>query len=102
MMTSLQSARLLPALGHATLLRLAAGVVVAIVAVSALDPAWNLHLASLAIVLLGLGAASVVRGLELRAWFGAGLSLHQSQSLQSVLVSTRLLSRLQDGRRFEV
>ena len=48
------------------------------------------------------GAANVVRGLELRAWFGAGLSLHQSQSLQSVLDVTRWLSPLQDRRRFEV
>jgi dolichyl-phosphate beta-glucosyltransferase len=89
-------------LGPATLVRLAAGVALAFMAVTALDPAWNLRLASLATVLLGLGAATVVRGLELRAWFGAGLSLHQSQSLQSVLDVTRWLSPLQDRRRFEV
>jgi dolichyl-phosphate beta-glucosyltransferase len=60
-------------------------------------PGW---LAVTAIV-AGMAGASLLRGFELRAWFGRELSLHQSQSLQAVLDFARWLSPLLDRRRFE-
>jgi dolichyl-phosphate beta-glucosyltransferase len=63
---------------------------------------WRLTAAAAGIAGLGLILAMLVRGFELRAWFGRGLSLHQSQSLQLVLDLARWISPLQDRRRLEV
>ena len=59
---------------------------------------WPLDLAK---VMLAIGAGVLVRGLELRAFFGDELSLHQSQSLQTVLDFSRWASPLQSRRRLE-
>ena len=89
-------------LGRSSLIRLASGTALAIVCVLALDVQWRLSAAPAAILGLGMGLAALLRGFELRAWFGRGLSLHQSQSLQSVLDFARWASPLLDRRRLEV
>jgi dolichyl-phosphate beta-glucosyltransferase len=58
----------------------------------ALDLGW---------ITAAVGAGMLVRGLELRAFFGNELSLHQSQSLQAVLDFSRWASPLQSRRRLE-
>lgn len=52
-------------------------------------------------IIAAIGAGMLVRGLELRAFFGGELSLHQSQSLQAVLDFSRWASPLQSRRRLE-
>ena len=89
-------------LGRPSLVRLASGTALAVVSVLALDVQWRLSAAPAIILGLGMALAALVRGLELRAWFGRGLSLHQSQSLQSVLDFARWASPLLDRRRLEV
>ena len=89
-------------LGPATVVRLVAGAALAVLCVAMLGSRWHLASPAAAIAALGLALAMLVRGFELRAWFGRGLSLHQSQSLQLVLDLTRWLSPLQDRRRLEV
>ena len=89
-------------LGPSTAARLAAGTALAASCVAMLGSSWNLASQAIGIVAIGLALAMLVRGFELRAWFGRGLSLHQSQSLQLVLDLTRWLSPLQDRRRLEV
>lgn len=82
--------------------RLAAGLAVAATIPFFLADSWQLTAPAAAITVLGLILAMLVRGFELRAWFGLGLSLHQSQSLQFVLDLARWISPLQDRRRLEV
>jgi len=89
-------------LGPATAARLAAGMALAALCVAMPGGSWDLASSATGVAALGLALAMLVRGLELRAWFGRGLSLHQSQSLQLVLDLTRWLSPLQDRRRLEV
>jgi dolichyl-phosphate beta-glucosyltransferase len=89
-------------LGYSTAVRLAAGIALAALCVAWLGGSWHLASPAAGIAALGLALATLVRGLELRAWFGRGLSLHQSQSLQLVLDLTRWISPSQDRRRLEV
>jgi len=89
-------------LGPATAARLAAGVALAALCAAMLGGGWRLGWPAAGIAAFGLAVAMLVRGFELRAWFGRGLSLHQSQSLQLVLDLTRWISPLQDRRRLEV
>jgi dolichyl-phosphate beta-glucosyltransferase len=90
------------ALWNPTLLRLAAGALLAFACVIFLsDGGGTVRWLTPFVLALGLAMASLVRGIELRAWFGGGLSLHQSQSLQAVLDFARWVSPLQDRRRFE-
>jgi len=89
-------------LGRPSLMRLASGTVLAVVCMLALDVSWRLSAAPAVILVLGMALAALIRGFELRAWFGRGLSLHQSQSLQSVLDLARWASPLLDRRRLEV
>lgn len=90
------------ALGPMTALRFGAGAVIVLVLLLATPPAARLGIGSVLLVGVGFGLASLLRGFELRAWFGRSLSLHQSQSLQVVLDLARWMSPLQDRRRLEV
>jgi len=89
-------------LGPSSLIRLASGTALAVVCVLAVDVQWRLSAAPAVILGLGMALATLIRGFELRAWFGRGLSLHQSQSMQSVLDFARWASPLLDRRRLEV
>jgi len=89
-------------LGRATAIRALVGLVLAFAGVLAVGLSWRSSPTSVAAVLVSLSLATLVRGLELRAWFRRGLSLHQSQSLQSVLDLARWVSPLLDRRRLEV
>ncbi len=89
-------------LARASALRLGAGLTLAAALLGLSTDGWRLATPAAAVVALGLTAAVIIRGFELRAWFGRGLSLHQSQSLQLVLDLARWISPLQDRRRLEV
>lgn len=91
-----------PSFGPASAIRLAAGCALAVAVLVLFAENWQLTTPAAGIAGLGLLLAMLVRGFELRAWFGRGLSLHQSQSLQLVLDLTRWISPLQDRRRLEV
>ncbi|MFO1406403.1 MAG: dolichyl-phosphate beta-glucosyltransferase [Steroidobacteraceae bacterium] len=95
-------ARTTSSLVVASALRLVAGLALAAAAFASFPATSPLTAAAAGTALLGLLVAMLVRGLELRAWFGRGLSLHQSQSLQLVLDLARWASPLQDRRRLEV
>lgn len=89
-------------LGPASTVRFTGGLALAAAGVGLLADSWHLTASAATIAALGLMLATMVRGFELRAWFGRGLSLHQSQSLQMVLDLARWTSPLQDRRRLEV
>jgi len=101
-MTSTRAETSSSLLGTTTVARLAVGAALAALCVAMLGGSWSLASPAAGITALGLALAMLVRGCELRAWFGSGLSLHQSQSLQLVLDLTRWISPLQDRRRLEV
>jgi dolichyl-phosphate beta-glucosyltransferase len=82
--------------------RLAAGLLVASLLWLAVPPVPPAHwLQLVAGSLAAVAAGMLVRGFELRAAFGSGISLHQSQSLQLVLDFARWASPLQPRRRLE-
>jgi dolichyl-phosphate beta-glucosyltransferase len=89
-------------LGRATLQRLAVGVALLLSGLWLFAPELRWSTTAALITLFSLGIATFLRGFELRAWFGRGLSMHQSQSLQLVLDLIRWASPLQDRRRLEV
>lgn len=89
-------------LERATLLRLAVGVALLLPALWLVAPHLRWSAGAALVTLASLAIATFLRGFELRAWFGRGLSVHQSQSLQVVLDLVRWVSPLQDRRRLEV
>jgi hypothetical protein len=63
-------------LGPATAARLAVGMALAALGVAMPGGNWDLASSATGIAALGLALAMLVRGFELRAWFGRGLTLH--------------------------